>query len=70
MNVERHFGRAGGANDFNLDFNLVNNQSRGHVKKLERSSTYNRVHACKTRQRTLRFETYSKSLNMFALRAR
>jgi hypothetical protein len=44
------FARAGEANDFNL----VKNQSRGHAKKVECSSTSKRVSARKIRQKTLR----------------
>ncbi len=49
--------RAGGA----TDFNLVKNQSRGHAKKVKCSSTSKRVRAHKSRQKTLRLDTYSES---------
>ena len=43
------------------DFDVVKNQSRGHAKKLKCSSTSKRVRAHKSRQKTLRLDTYSKS---------
>ena len=47
------------------DLNLVKlNQSRGHAKKVQKvksSSTFKRVRAYKSRQKTLRLDTYSKS---------
>jgi hypothetical protein len=47
------------------DFNLMN-QSRGHAKKVKCSSTSKRVRAHKSRQKTLRLDTYSKGGNVFA----
>ncbi len=42
------------------DFNLVKNQSRGHAKKVKCSSTSKRVRAYKSRQKTLRLDTYTR----------
>ena len=49
---------------------LVENQSRGHAKKVKCSWTSKRVRAHKSRQKTLRLNTHSKSWNMFAPPAR
>ncbi len=44
------------------DFNLMKNQSRGHAKIVVKcSSTSKYVRAHKSRQKTLRLDTYSKS---------
>ena len=56
------FARAGEA----TDFILVKNQSSGHTKKVKCSLTSKRVRAHKSRQKTLRLDTYSKSWNLFA----
>jgi hypothetical protein len=53
----RRFARVGEA----IDFNLVKNQSRGHAKKGKCSSTSKRVRAHKSRQKTLRLNTFRKS---------
>ena len=47
------------------DCNLVKNQSRRHAKKLKCSSTSKRVRVHKSRQKTLRLDNHSKSLNLF-----
>ena len=40
------------------DFNLVQNQSRDHAKRVKCSSTSKHVHVHKSRQKTLRLDTY------------
>ena len=55
-----HCSRFAHARD-TTDFNLVKNQPRRHATKVKCSSTSKRVRAHKSRQKTLRLDTYSKS---------
>ena len=52
------------------NLNLVKNQPCCHAKKVKCSSTSKRVRAHKSRQKTLRLDTYSKSRNIFVPPAR
>ncbi len=53
------------------DFNLVTNQSRGHAKKqVKCSSTSKRVRVPKSRQKTLRLDTYHAKVETCSLRPR